>query len=261
MSDEHLLDNMAWHALTGPQADLADHHPDAHHPDDHHPKDHRPTEPSDDGDGDAPEPAALRFRRAVAPFSATEHLDDDGWAALGRLVGPGGAAILFRAEIDTPPNGWQPAYQGRTIQYVATGLAEVDRTVADDIVELGPDDSDDMVALVALTEPGPFSAETWRTGRYFGLRRDGQLLAMAGERLKVDGWGEVSAVCVHPSARGQGLGAALTLAAAAAIAERGDRPMLHVAEANDPAHQLYLRLGFEVRRTVAAGAYRFVGPG
>jgi predicted GNAT family acetyltransferase len=130
--------------------------------------------------------------------------------------------------------------------------------LADRLVELGPDDSDEMVALVALTEPGPFSAETWRTGRYFGLRRHGALIAMAGERLRVEGWGEVSAVCVHPDARGEGLGAALTLAAAGAIAERGDRPMLHVAEANDPAHNLYRQLGFEVRRTVAAGAYRFL---
>ncbi len=242
--DEQVLDNMAWHALTGPQAGLAD---------------HRATE-GDEPTVEGPARPALRFRRAIAPFSATEVLDDDGWAALGRLVGPRGAAILFRDEIGDPPIGWEPAYRGRTLQYVATDLAEIEPRLAVEIVELGPDDSDDMVALTALTEPGPFSAETWRTGRYFGLRRDGQLVAMAGERLRVPGWGEVSAVCVHPSARGRGLGAAMTLAAAGAIVERGDRPMLHVAEANEPAHHLYLQLGFEVRRTVAAGAYRFVDP-
>ncbi len=236
MSDEvdHPLDNMAWHALTGPQADLAE----------------------------APGPAgstARRFRRPVAPFSATGALDDEGWAALGHLVGPGGAAILFRGEIGSPPAGWSEAFRGRTTQYVAAELDPIDPGLAEQISELGPADSADMVELTALTEPGPFSAETWRTGRYFGLRRDGQLVAMAGERLRVAGWGEVSAVCVHPSAQGQGLGAALTLAAAGAIAERGDRPMLHVAEDNHPAHRLYLRIGFEVRRQVATGAFRFTG--
>ncbi len=229
---EHPLDNMAWHALRGPQAHLAE-----------------GGRPDDGGAG--------RFRRPVAPFSATGRLDEAGWSALADLIGPGGAAILFRADVPDPPAGWSTAFRGTTIQYVATDLAPPDPAVAERLVELGPDDSDDMVALTKLTEPGPFSAETWRTGRYFGLRRDGRLLAMAGERLRTDGWGEVSAVCVDPSARGQGLGAALTLAAAAAIAERGDRAMLHVAETNDPAHRLYRQIGFEVRRNVVAAAYRY----
>ena len=230
--DRHPLDNMAWHALTGPQADLAE---------------------AQGPDG----AAALRFRRPVAPFSATDSLDPEGWAALAELVGAGGAAILFRAEIPAPPADWSEAFRGRTTQYVAGDLDPVDPELAEQIVELGPDDSGDMVELTTLTEPGPFSAETWRTGRYFGLRQDGRLVAMAGERLRVDGWGEVSAVCVHPSAQGQGLGAALTLAAAGAIAERGDRPMLHVAEHNHTAHRLYRRIGFDVRRQVSTGAFRF----
>ncbi len=228
----HPLDNMAWWALTGPQADLAE---------------------TDRGS------PAHRFRRPVAPFSAVEHLDADGWRALADLVGPGGVAILFRAEIPEPPPGWTTAFQGDTIQYVAGDLDSIDPAVVEEIEELGPDDSADMVDLTARTEPGPFSAETWRTGRYFGLRREGRLVAMAGQRLQTDGWGEVSAVCVDASVRGQGLGAAMTLAAASAIAERGDQAMLHVAENNHPAHRLYLQIGFEVRRTVATAGLRFTG--
>lgn len=228
----HPLDNMAWWALTGPQAGLAE------------------------ADRTGP---VRRFRRPIAPFSAVEHLDDDGWWALADLVGPGGVAILFRAEIPDPPAGWTTAFQGRTIQYVAETLDPIDPAIADELVELGPDDSADMVDLTARTEPGPFSAETWRTGRYFGLRRGGRLVAMAGERLRTDGWGEVSAVCVDGSVRGQGLGAAMTLAAAGAIAERGDRAMLHVAEDNHPAHALYRRIGFAVRREVATAGLRFTG--
>ncbi len=228
----HPLDNMAWWALTGPQADLAE-----------------------TGNGSP----AHRFRRPIAPFSAVEHLDTAGWQALADLVGPGGVAILFRADIPEPPCGWTTAFRGDTIQYVAGDLDPIDPALADEIEELGPDDSADMVDLTARTEPGPFSAETWRTGRYFGLRREGRLVAMAGQRLQTDGWGEVSAVCVDASVRGQGLGAAMTLAAASAIAERGDRAMLHVAEDNHPAHRLYLEIGFEVRRTVATAGLRFTG--
>lgn len=232
MSGIHPLDNMAWHALRGPQAELAE-----------------PT----------PVAGVARFRRPIAPFTAVDELDDQGWAAMAELVGPGGVAILFRAEVPSPPPQWTTVFEGTTIQYQATDLDPIDSATADQIVELGPDDSDEMVELTAKTEPGPFSAETWRTGRYFGLRRDGKLVAMAGERLRTEGWGEVSAVCVDSSVRGQGLGAAMTLAAAGAIAERGDRPMLHVAEDNRPAHRLYLQIGFEVRRSVVAGGYRFTG--
>lgn len=228
-----VLDNLAWHALTGPQADLAETAAD-----------------------DAP---ARRFRRPVAPFSAVDRLDGTGWAALADLVGPGGVAILFRAEVPAAPPGWNEVFRGRTVQYVAGELADPPPDLAAEVVELGPGDGGDMVALTDLTEPGPFGAETWRTGRYFGIRREGRLVAMAGERLRAGGFGEVSAVCVHPSARGLGLGAALTLAAAAAIATRGDRPMLHVAESNHPAHELYRRLGFLVRREVVASANRWTG--
>ena len=224
---------MAWHALTGPQAELG--------------------EPVRDG-------LARRFRRAVAPFSAVDRLDDAGWAALADLVGPRGVAILFRAGVTDPPPGWTTAFRGRTIQYVAGALDPIDPDVEAELVELGPADSDDMVELVARTEPGPFSAETWRTGRYFGLRRGDRLVAMAGERLRVPGWGEVSAVCVDPDLRGQGLGAALTLAAAGAIAARGDRAMLHVAEDNHPAHRLYRQIGFEVRGEISTAGFRFTGP-
>ncbi len=220
------LDNMAWHALRGPQTDLA--------------------EWSANG-------AAGRYRRKVSPICAVDRCDAEAWDGLAELAGSGGYISLFRDEITPPGPGWKELFREEITQYVAADLAPPPEL---DIVELGPADSEDMVALTKLTEPGPFSAETHRTGRYFGLRRDGELLAMAGERLRVPGWGEVSAVCVHPEGQRQGLGEALTLAAAQAIIERGDRAMLHVRDGNDPAHRLYQRLGFETRRRISVGVYR-----
>ncbi|MDJ0847230.1 MAG: GNAT family N-acetyltransferase [Myxococcota bacterium] len=129
------------------------------------------------------------------------------------------------------------------------------------VVELGPADVPEMLELTQLTEPGPFLTRTIEMGRYLGARREGRLVAMAGERLRLPGWTEVSAVCTHPNAQRQGLGAALTLHAAEAIRERGDRVFLHVLEVNENAIRLYRALGFEVRRRVEAVAAQWFGPG
>ena len=61
-----------------------------------------------------------------------------------------------------------------------------------------------MRALAKLTDPGPFFEETIKMGRYLGVEEDGELIAMAGERFRMDGWVEVSGVCTHPTRRGEG---------------------------------------------------------
>ena len=143
--------------------------------------------------------------------------------------------------------GWTELLREPATQYVAGDLVE-DPPADREVVELTASDVPDMVRLAAETEPGPFGPNSHLTGRWFGVRRDGRLVAMAGERMRVEGCGEVSGVCVDPVVRGEGLGAVVTLAAAHGIRERGDRPMLHVRDGNDGAHRLYRRLGFEVRR-------------
>ena len=105
-----------------------------------------------------------------------------------------------------------------------------------------------MLALVELTQPGPFRPRTIELGHYFGVFDDGELIAMAGERLQTPEFTEVSAVCTHPSARGRGLAAALSHHVATGILARGQTPILHVAEANVSARRVYERLGFVVRR-------------
>jgi predicted GNAT family acetyltransferase len=198
---------------------------------------------------------AARYRRRIFPVAAVERLDGEGFRSVGELVGPGGIAGFFRRDTSpvVVPPGWAELHVEPVTQYVSDRLAEPPDL---GYVELGEDDVDEMVALTKLTEPGPFSTETYRTGRYIGLRRNGKLIAMAGERMRVEGWGEVSAVCVHPDGQRQGLGEAVTLAAAEAIIGRGDRAMLHVRSGNDPAHRLYQRLGFAERAIVTVSVYR-----
>ena len=134
---------------------------------------------------------------------------------------------------------------------VAGELTEVPET---SIAPLGPGDVDEMLALTKLTEPGPFLSRTHELGRYVGVRHQGKLVAMAGERFQVTGWTEISAVCPHPDARRQGLGAALTLWMVRQIRERGDEAFLHLVEANEDARRLYEAIGFTLRRRVAVVA-------
>lgn len=185
----------------------------------------------------------------VAPFHAVDALDGGGWASLAELVGPGGAAVLFRAGVGPLPGGWELLWQDRAHQLVLDDLALVEAVEAPvGRRRLGRDDVADMLALVELSRPGPFLARTVELGGYVGVRDgDGRLVAMAGERLALEGFTEVSAVCTHPDAQRRGLGAALTAEVSRAIAARGDIPFLHVAQANDQARRVYEALGFRLR--------------
>jgi predicted GNAT family acetyltransferase len=117
-----------------------------------------------------------------------------------------------------------------------------------------------MLELTARTQPGPFLPRTIELGTYLGIRRDGRLVAMAGERLHPAGWTEISAVCTDEAWRGQGLSSRLILALGAGIRARGEIPFLHVLTTN-PAIGLYKKLGFRDRRALLFAATRIPKPG
>jgi predicted GNAT family acetyltransferase len=104
-----------------------------------------------------------------------------------------------------------------------------------------------MLALATLTEPGPFLRQTHRMGNFFGIRVDGRLVAMAGERFRFAGCTEVSGVCTHPDFRGHGFAGRLSRHVAAAIAARGETAFLHAWKNNVAAISLYRTLGFTLR--------------
>jgi predicted GNAT family acetyltransferase len=120
-------------------------------------------------------------------------------------------------------------------------------TVRADIVELGVADSPEMVELAALTKPGPFGTRTHELGFYVGIRDSGKLVAMAGERLKVPGYTEVSAVCTHPDHIGKGYAQVLMTEVMRRIRERGEKAFLHVRTDNTRAVKIYERLGYRTR--------------
>ena len=123
--------------------------------------------------------------------------------------------------------------------------------VGADIVELSAANAGEMVALTDLAFPGFFRPRTCEMGAYYGVRSpSGELIAMGGERMKLDGFSEISALCTHPSFRGKGFGESLIWQVVRKHRREGIVSFLHVGSANRRAIALYRRMGFEVCREV-----------
>lgn len=191
---------------------------------------------------------ARRYHPDVAPFAAMASDDaPEAWAALAQLVPPGEQVALLSFDPLKPPARLLTQPVGVIHQMVATRR---DACVADnaDILALGAADAAEMQALAAKTKPGPFCPRTHEMGRYIGIRWQGRLIAMAGERMHPAGHVEISAVCVDEEWRGKGLAKRLVQNLEAQIWRRGESPFLHVLDQNAGAIALYERLGFRVRQ-------------
>ncbi len=183
------------------------------------------------------------------PFAALHDVNDvRAWRELADLCGPGGRAALESPRAIAVPAGWTVTRLFPVAQMVAPagGLAGSPRA-SEPVVTLGIQDADEMMTLAELTRPGPFAVATVELGGYLGVRREGRLVAMAGRRLHLPGWIEISAVCTHPDHRRQGLSRLLMTAVEAAIRAEGHRAFLHVLHENTRAIELYRRLGFDTR--------------
>jgi GNAT superfamily N-acetyltransferase len=223
MTVPHPLDNPVLSSLTGPHARFAERHGNV-----------------------------LRYPVDVCPFLAMpDEPDEADWTDAAKLAGPGGWLPMAVPRIQ-PPGGWKVMMFGEGVQMAGDDL---DVSADPEAVPLGPADVPEMLELTARTKPGPFLPRTIEMGTYLGIRRDGRLVAMAGERLHPAGWTEVSAVCTDEAWQGQGLSARLILALGAGIRARGEIPFLHVLTAN-PAIELYKKLGFRDRRALLFGAAR-----
>ena len=190
---------------------------------------------------------ATRYPPDVSPFCALPGEPGQAdWADAARLAGPG-EMVLFPALRVTRPADWEVLGLGEGVQLVADDLGPGPDGEA---VTLGPADVPDMLRLAERTKPGPFLPRTIELGTYLGIRRHGELVAMAGERLRPPGWTEISAVCTDPAWRGHGFASRLTRAVAVAITARGDTPFLHAIAGNVTAIRLCKDLGFTHRRDI-----------
>ncbi|MFD7308415.1 GNAT family N-acetyltransferase [Promicromonospora sp. NPDC059942] len=223
--DYSALDNAAWSSLSGEHAHLAE-------------------------GGDL----VRRYPVDVSPWAAVRTWDDpDVWAAIIDLVG-------YDADFPAPPESVAlPAGWVRGDVFGGVQLVETDRVQGrpdEEAVVLGAADVPEMLDLVSRAKPGPFLPRTYEMGRYVGIRRDGELAAMAGERLRPAGWTEISAVATDERFRGQGLATRLVLDVVHHVRERGARAMLHASAGNTNAIRLYESLGFVLRRRNEFGNVR-----
>ncbi|GAB20737.1 hypothetical protein GOEFS_128_00050 [Gordonia effusa NBRC 100432] len=190
-----------------------------------------------------------RFHPDISLFYAhPRELTDQDWADLAALSS--GTTASVRDRRGPVPAGWKVVETIELIQYSGEFVDTEPAGDAPKVVELTVADVSEMTALVRLTNPGPFLGRTIELGTYLGVRDDdGALIAMAGERMRPDGWTEISAVCTAPAARGRGLATTLIRAVGAGIRARGDQLFLHTSAGN-PARKLYESMGFELRSEV-----------
>lgn len=221
MTAPHPLDRPVWSMLTGRQAHLAE--------------------------GDA---RAVRIDRGYGVFGVAADTGPDAQAALAALVPDDGEIWIVEGERWPVPAGTREVKRAVLTQMVAEGPPPPPREGEPPIVPLGEEDGLEMAALAEHAKPGPWGPKTHRYGPFFGIRENGRLLAMAGQRILVPGMAEVSGVSTWADCRGRGLARALIGHVMREMVARGEQPFLHSYADNAGAIALYESLGFRIRREV-----------
>ena len=219
MTEARLLDRPVWNALNSGWAALAE------------------------GDD-----RARRLSPDYGPFGAAAGGSKEELDALAALVPAGGELWIVEREGVPVPAQATVARRGVLSQMIVERFTPKRRPI--EAIELGDADAAEMQALAALTRPGPFGRLTHRLGGFVGVRHEGRLVAMAGERMRIDGFCEVSGVCTHPEAQGRGLAGALMSIVCERMLARGETPFLHSYAHNAGAIGLYESLGFRYRATI-----------
>jgi GNAT superfamily N-acetyltransferase len=220
--EAHVLDNPLWHMLCHDLADVS-------------------------------YGTALAKRSDPAVFAGTAIADhsDAAFADLAGICSPGETIYLVESSLPPAIPGFEsgsPFYMDQLVCQQRTPITTDDI----DIIELAPTDAADAGRLIDLAQPGPFFPGLLSRRNFIGVRHRGELIAMAGERIRLPGYGEISGVCTHPDWRGRGYAQLLSHIVALRTWQRGDTPFLHVLPHNGTAYRIYERLNF-VRRCVMSG--------
>lgn len=217
----HPLDNPVWHALGGPHFRLG-----------------------------ATNGRVRHYDPTISVFAGVE----DPWSSDFDGLPKGGTFGFVTAGAPPFPQAVEVVRQADVLQMIA----ETPRPSlpGPDLLALGDINVPEMMALADLTQPGPFAARTNKMGKFWGIVEDGRLVAMTGERMKLTGFTEVSAVCTHPDYRGRGYARELVSKVMLGMMERGETPFLHVYPDNAGAIGLYESLGFAARRTMTFSIVR-----
>lgn len=204
--------------------------------------------------------SAKRYPREITTmgaFSSSSPASAGAWDSLADVVRTRETiAILFRDE-PNPPNGWEEVARVEVVQMVHEGRKIGDELRECRVENLGAGQSDEIVELAKLTNPGPIGERSHEIGNFLGIRNeDGKLIAMAGERFRFPGYSEISGVCTRPGSEGRGLAAHLVTRVMKRVLARGETPFLHSRADNARAVKLYERLGFILSRSFPMAVVR-----
>ena len=188
------------------------------------------------------------FPEDVAPFAGLPNWDEADLQFLTRHLPAGRRFFLLQEKAVEIPDEFEVILQLPLYQMIATGaVMQVD---GPGIRPLGREDVPRMVALTRMTRPGPFAENTIDFGNYVGIFEGEKLIAMGGERLRVPGYAEVSAICTDPDYRGRNLATGVLAHVAQGIIDRGEIPFLHTKTDNAAAIRVYEKIGFEYNREI-----------
>lgn len=230
MDSDRLLDNPIWNALSTAHAPLAL--------------------------GGA---LARRYPARIGPLTGLADQSPAAWDELDALAGSGDVVVVFLPAPFASRPGWTLLREGPLSQMVSLAPPAEAPAPLPAVATLRPlsaADAPAMVELATLTEPGPFREGTHELGGFYGVFEGDRLLSMAGQRTRMPGYVEVSAVCTHPDARGKGYARTLMLQVMRDIRNEGLTPFLHTWAFNEPAIRVYTDLGFVLRHSMHVAALR-----
>jgi len=196
---------------------------------------------------------ALRYPAAIAPFFAVPDPDSDIAPSIDALIAPVETVYLLGVAPVHVEDAKLHAFGALAQMVCDAPLESID---GPPIVQLGPENRDDVLALTALVYPHYFRPHTMDMGRYFGIYEGGQLAAMIGERLGSTTTREISAVCTAPDCNGRGYARRLMAFLTNDLIASGLQPFLHVSHENIRAKQMYQRQGFRLRKNIGFWSLR-----
>jgi len=217
----HLLDNIMWHALSGPHAKYA-----------------------------TGNERVRRYAPGFSPFVGFVAPQQPDLAALSNFCEPG-ERLYCASWIGPEPAGWRIEVESTMLRMVWDAPMP-SKDEASETVALGPAHTEQVLQLAELTRPGPFGPKTIGLGDYFGCFDGDRLIAMAGERMRAGSFREISGVCTHPHYQGRGLARKLIRKLVRRQMQRNETPFLHVLRDNHGARPLYERMGFRNYKEVVA---------
>ena len=194
-----------------------------------------------------------RYPPGIAPFLGVPAEGVEAAASLESLV-PRGDTVLLLGLAPAEAEGWRMQQLALLAQMVCS--SRIPEVEGPDLIELTEIHRADVLALTALVYPHYFRPRTVELGRYFGIYHDGRLAAMIGERMGMDEYTEISAVCTHPDFNGRSYARRLLAWLSNDVLSRGLTPFLHVSHENRRAKELYAQNGYGLRRDIAFWSLR-----